>query len=195
MIGVRRPIVRSLARIAAVAAKPSITGICTSISTTSKPLRAAELFGAVERLLSGAGVEAAGPEAPVAGPEAEGPGRAWDPDAVLTSVEGDRELMGRLIERFGGQCPGLLEQIREAVGRGDARAVERGAHKLKGSVANFSARGAIEAARRLEEIGRGGALEGAGPALEALEEEMGRLRGAMAEYLGGGSDADPDRRG
>jgi HPt (histidine-containing phosphotransfer) domain-containing protein len=47
-----------------------------------------------------------------------------------------------------------LAEIREAAAHGDAQALERGTHGLKGSVANFGAEAAVEAALELEQIGR-----------------------------------------
>ena len=50
--------------------------------------------------------------------------------------------------------PKLLDGIRGAAERGDAQGMERAAHKLKGSVANFAAPAAYDAALRLEVMGR-----------------------------------------
>jgi CheY-like chemotaxis protein len=91
----------------------------------SKPIRAAELFEVIARLLS-SDVEGAkgtpGPEGP--------PGAVFDPDTALAVVAGDRELLRRMVQLFLGHCPKLLGEIRDSVLRGDGAALERAAHKL-----------------------------------------------------------------
>ena len=47
---------------------------------------------------------------------------------------------------------------------------------MKGSVGSLSAEPAFEAARHLEQVGRGGGLAAAPAALAALENEIERLR-------------------
>ena len=66
-------------------------------------------------------------------------------------VEGDRELLRRMVQAFCDQCPKLLEEIRDSVLCGDGAALERAAHKLKASVGQFGAQRAYQAAARLEE--------------------------------------------
>ena len=63
--------------------------------------------------------------------------------------------------------------------RRDDQAVERAAHKLKGSVGIFGAERALDVAQALENMGREGDLTGAEEACLRLDEEIGRLKGAM----------------
>ena len=70
----------------------------------------------------------------------------------------------------------LMDGIRGAVERGDAHGMERAAHKLKGSVANFAAPAAYDAALRLEVMGREGHLDQAREALTALDRALEELR-------------------
>ena len=58
----------------------------------------------------------------------------------------------------------------------DAGAIEQGTHKLKGALVTLAAKPAADAARRLEGIGREGALGQAAEALSALELQMEELR-------------------
>ena len=62
------------------------------------------------------------------------------------------------------------------------RVVQRAAHALKGSAANLLAQGVMEAALKLEEIGRAGSVAGAKEALVTLEEELGKLESALGEF-------------
>lgn len=93
-----------------------------------------------------------------------------------------QEIAGLFLE----DCPRLLAEIRTAVTGGDARSLEYAAHTLKGSVANFGAEAAGEAAFLLETLGRAGDLKPATEAYSALEQEIQRFTqalGALSEEL------------
>jgi HPt (histidine-containing phosphotransfer) domain-containing protein len=62
-----------------------------------------------------------------------------------------------------------LAELRQAVEQRDACKIENAAHALKGSVANFGAGTAVDAAFRLEQMGRAGELSESAAALGALE--------------------------
>jgi HPt (histidine-containing phosphotransfer) domain-containing protein len=104
---------------------------------------------------------------------------------ALERVGGDRELLEEVATVFLSTAPDLIRQIREAVASRDAAKLQRAAHTLKGSLGNFAAQAACDAALRLEERGRSGNLDGVGEALARLEEEMRRLLPILAS-LGGG---------
>ncbi len=140
----------------------------------AKPLRAEELFGVVEGLAA----DGAGTKAP-ASAEA-----AFDEATAIRRVGGDRELLAELAGLFLGQCPLWMAEIRAALTGGDARALQRAAHSLRGSVGNFGAAAAVEAAGRLETMGQRGDLAGAEEAWAALEEAVARLRPALAGLTG-----------
>src|SRR5271166_1829109 len=148
----------------------------------SKPLRAQDLFAAIDGLLPG------GKTAPrIAAASRETPETVWDPTTILAEVEGDRELLLKLIGRFLDQYPKVLSEIRASVSQRDSAMLERSSHKLKGSVSHFGARNAYEAARRLEEMGRNGDLVGAEEATVVLETEIGRLQDDLAEFSRSGT--------
>ena len=114
----------------------------------SKPLRPQELFDVLARLVPAAGERRPAP----AGPEP--PPAAFDMATALERVDGDLELMTELAGLFLGECPQRMEDIRRAIGERDGPGLERAAHYFKGSVGNFGARRASEAAERLERAGR-----------------------------------------
>jgi CheY-like chemotaxis protein/HPt (histidine-containing phosphotransfer) domain-containing protein len=162
----------------------------------SKPIQAEELFAALEELvpLSTAGVEhdhAQGEDPTVNRPSALGPrplgteGK-WCPVEVidraeaLARMDGDEELLGEIVELFFDDCPRMLSEVHKAVAGRDSQTLERAAHTLKGSVGNFAARPAFEAALKLEMIGREGSLAHAEEAYAALEKEIERLQPALA---------------
>jgi PAS domain S-box-containing protein len=142
----------------------------------TKPLRPRELFEVLEGLpvaaVAAAGAAAAGPAAPPA---------AFDRAAALERVDGDVELLKELVGLFLDECPQRMAEVREAVAERDATRLQHAAHTLKGSVGNFGAREAFEAARRLEAIGRDQNWTQADEAWAALEAAIDRLKPAMAE--------------
>ena len=118
------------------------------------------------------------------GPRISAPADAGiDVDAALARLEGDIELFQAIVQQGLTDAPPLLEAIREAVRRGDAEALAKAAHKLKGTVSEFAAKSAADAAQRLEAMGRLGTLEGAPQALNALDQAMERLTPALEEIV------------
>jgi HPt (histidine-containing phosphotransfer) domain-containing protein len=106
---------------------------------------------------------------PVNGPQ------VLDREALLDRIGGDLEFLQEITGLFLEDCPKLLASIRTAVSGGDARTLEHAAHALKGSVANFGAEAARDAAFRLEALGRAGDLKPAPDAYWALEHEIQRF--------------------
>jgi HPt (histidine-containing phosphotransfer) domain-containing protein len=88
-----------------------------------------------------------------------------DHEVAMIRVGGDTELLKELAQLFLEEYPRLLAELRAAHESGDADLVERTAHGLKGSIANFGAQQAVEAALRIEQLGRRGEL---GPVAELL---------------------------
>ena len=81
---------------------------------------------------------------------------------------------------FLEESPIIMEKIEDALKRGDSDALERAAHTVKGSVGNFAAKPAFQAAQRIEQIGRDGNMGEAEEAVRVLEAELERLKPALA---------------
>ena len=86
-----------------------------------------------------------------------------------------------MTEQFLSDCPRLLGDLRAAIACGDGAALEQAAHSLKGAVANFAAAAAVEAAARLEQMGRARDLAFAEAGLARLEAELEHLNRALAD--------------
>jgi HPt (histidine-containing phosphotransfer) domain-containing protein len=99
----------------------------------------------------------------------------FDPDALWRRVDGDLELLQELIAVFEKETPDLLARIGTAAGQDDVAGLERSAHKIKGSLLQFSAEAAAAAALRLEEMGKGRTLAGAEEKLHVLRHEIDLL--------------------
>ena len=116
--------------------------------------------------------------APAANPE------VCDVTALLARFEDDTALIQELAVLFLDDAPSLLEKIRQAVQSCDSSSLEKAAHALKGSVSNFCAQQAQDAAVRLEEIGRAGQAESAEPALRCLEKSLNELQPLIEKLAG-----------
>jgi two-component system sensor histidine kinase/response regulator len=102
-----------------------------------------------------------------------------DREVALSRVGGDAELLKEIAVLFLLEYPKILGELRAAAEHADAKRVERTAHALKGSVSNFGAGIAVEAARTLEAMGRAQQLEEAGPVIGALETALAALHGEL----------------
>jgi len=142
----------------------------------SKPIKSAELWDVledVERMR--AQIEPANP--------------VFDKAALIDYVDGNQELLTRVVRRFLESGPQLLSQIGDALARGDSKAVEFHAHKLKGGVSNFFAQAAWNAALRLETMGQNRDLSQADGAYRDLQEQILGLQEGLTGMLGDAAQA------
>lgn len=96
--------------------------------------------------------------------------------ALMDRLEGDKELLLELIGLYLEDEQGLLDQIAAAIAAGDAQQLARAAHTLKGSVGNFCAPRAHNAAAALELAGREGRLGDAPTLADQLYAELDQVR-------------------
>jgi len=108
------------------------------------------------------------------------PGKVLDHAALMARLDGDTVLLAEIVELFLESAPRLMRDLKKALAARDGASVERAAHTLKGAVANFGARAALETTMRMERLGHEGDLTGARRAWTPLEKEMGRLKKALA---------------
>ena len=144
----------------------------------TKPVSPVALTQTVERIVEQRtnGTNNGAPQAAPAASDA-----VLDPALALERVDGDRELLGEIIDLFLQDIGSLVQDLEQAVGAKDAEAIMRTAHRLKGSVATFAAKPATEAALRLETMGRSGDVSGVDAAFTALQTELTRLQPALQE--------------
>jgi two-component system, sensor histidine kinase and response regulator len=103
-----------------------------------------------------------------------------DRATALARVGGDLDLLKEIAALFLDEYPRELDDIHKALATGDAHLLERTAHGLKGSVANFGAAAAVEPAFQLEQLGRAGKLDQVPPALAALERALALLHAELS---------------
>jgi HPt (histidine-containing phosphotransfer) domain-containing protein len=99
----------------------------------------------------------------------------FDKQQALLHAGGDPSLLLDLIRIFQGENDKLLAEIRRGLLADDPAAVERGAHRMKGSLGTLAAPTARAAASQLENLGRSGQLSNAASALAALEQALSNL--------------------
>ena len=107
----------------------------------------------------------------------------FDEKALMEHVDGDVEFLEETVGMLDEDGPALLEQIRVAAASGDAAALVKPAHTLKGMLANFCADPAESAARDLEIMGREQRLADVQAAVDKTQRETLRLIEALKQYL------------
>ncbi|MDN3521686.1 response regulator [Halomonas ramblicola] len=143
----------------------------------TKPFRAAELYRAVEASPHEATLASLAPRSPAAGSSA--PQLDWE--EALANLEGNRALLGEMVELFLTESPRLLDAIDAAIAAADAQALRQAAHTLKGAALVVGARALGSRALELETTARAGELGDAAPAAARLREEARELTTLLAE--------------
>jgi PAS domain S-box-containing protein len=138
----------------------------------AKPVRAAELFAALDRVASGEAVPRPG------GCEAGILSGLLDPAALLAACDGDAELLRKMCQHFRTFVPGRLVEVSRALRDRDVSRVREAAHKLGGMVSSFSAT-AAEAAALLGRLASQGKMEEATQTHSQLTDLVGRLLSAL----------------
>ena len=106
----------------------------------------------------------------------------FDEAELMERVENDARLAAEMAELFEADAPRLIHAIREACEKGDARALESDAHRLRGSAAGLGAHATAEAAARLENMAHAGNLVSARAACAALEGACCELDEALKAF-------------
>ncbi|MGP8283987.1 MAG: response regulator, partial [Desulfomonilaceae bacterium] len=140
----------------------------------SKPINAQELLENIDRVVS---QREAASEGAFSNAEK---GEIVNKALLIARVGGDVELLDELVDLFMKNSSRMLSAVEQAVHEGRAETIEKAAHSLKGSVGNFAADRAFQAAMKLETMGREGRVKHADEALENLEKEISLLKDALS---------------
>lgn len=119
--------------------------------------------------------------APIAGNSAKA---AWDRVEALDRLGGDEELLRELSGIFLAESPKLLQKLRQGIAEGDVEGVTRAAHSLKGELGYLGAEVAVQAARKLEDMGHEKNLSNAAEVFALLEREFACLHAALKDFAG-----------
>ncbi|HET7213964.1 MAG TPA: response regulator [Terriglobia bacterium] len=140
----------------------------------AKPIRIQEFVNVIEQTVP-----------PPQETEKELPAKPAAPEVIdwkqaLATVEGESDLLFDLLRIFANEAPATIGKLRSAVESNDAAAIHLIAHTLKGSVGNFGATDAVEAARHLETTAQKGDLQHIPERFRNLEEKIQRVLEAIA---------------
>jgi CheY-like chemotaxis protein/HPt (histidine-containing phosphotransfer) domain-containing protein len=132
-----------------------------------KPVRAAEVYAALERVIT---------RHPIAAPDAhDANATLLDPAILLSACAGDAALLADMIQLFEEEAPQLLARVEAAVRSADAERLRTAAHSLRGLVSSFSTR-AAKAAQVLEQLGSEGRAGESAEQYQDLNQAVQELR-------------------
>src|SRR5688500_8342999 len=117
-------------------------------------------------------------------------GDVLDPDVVdrlrQLTPPGEPDVLTEILQLFLDDVPGRIETLRAATAAGDAIAVQRAAHSLKGSSGNIGARALYEVCRQLDDSAKSGDLSRVTLLLDRLVVEYGRVEAEIKRLVGRG---------
>jgi CheY-like chemotaxis protein len=146
----------------------------------AKPIRPKELHAVIEQVCAAAPRAAEPAPAPAAAPAAA---QVCNWSAALEAVQGDCELLKIVAGAFLEESPGLLRDLQQAIMSGNARDVQRTAHKLRGAVRTFGGNAALDQAGHLEALGEQGTLSGAEASFAVLQREVETLIQELTAFV------------
>ncbi len=140
----------------------------------SKPIKSEVLYAALVRV----GGQAVGIKETT---ETMGAEARIDRVAVLDSMDNDEEFLRTMIDIYFNEYPPKLAELQQAIAAGDADRVRLIAHTLKGMIATWHMRNAVEVIMALEDKGSEGDLATAPELYERLVGEIALLNVALAK--------------
>jgi PAS domain S-box-containing protein len=147
----------------------------------AKPVRAAELFAAIDRVVrKDEGERMKDEKASTSAPDSSfirppsSLGELLDPAALLAACDGDAELLRKMCRHFQAFAPDRLTEVSEALRDRNTSRLRQAVHKLGGMVSSFSAT-AAEAAALLGRLAAEGKIEEATQAHSRLTEIVAKL--------------------
>jgi len=105
----------------------------------------------------------------------------WTPGALADRLGGDEALALELVSIFLAEYPTLLRNVQASAARGDAQAIRRSAHALRGSVTNFIDEGPTTTLFAIERAGAESRLDDVPALVGQLERELEMLATAMRD--------------
>jgi two-component system, sensor histidine kinase and response regulator len=100
-------------------------------------------------------------------------------EQILDRLGEDEKLLREVIQIFIDEAPKHLDTLRSALGQGDAEALEKITHSMKGELAYLGISEVSQKARELEELGPKHDLEQASKIFPFFEAEVSAIVAAM----------------
>lgn len=104
---------------------------------------------------------------------------------MLERVGGGKKLLEEVIDMFIAQTPKQMEAMRRALAQGDAEAIEKTAHSMKGALGYLGALEVTNNARQLEELGQKHDLQRAAETFTCFEEQISGILETMCAARSG----------
>jgi HPt (histidine-containing phosphotransfer) domain-containing protein len=94
---------------------------------------------------------------------------------LFQRIDGDRLFLSELLQLLREDSVEQIRTAREAIAKGNAAALQRVGHALRGALANLAAPTAAAIAGQLESEGKSGDISSAAVTLSAFEDELPRV--------------------
>ncbi len=156
-----------------------------------KPLTLEQIGDKLERWIEGFAARPAVPLAPrprVAGSDSE----PIDAALLARLREALGGAIGLAIQPFLEDMPAYLEEMEQAVAAGDAEALRRAAHAVKGAAGNLGAVQLSAVARSIEELAEAALVSEAGEQLNHARAEYALVQQALLDELKNEPEAPPE---
>ena len=101
---------------------------------------------------------------------------------ALARLEGNKELLGQIVQIFLEQYPRLLTESHQSLSSADCHALTRAVHTLGSSAGQVGASKALAIARRIEGMGDQEDLANVAEALAQLGEELALVKTALGNH-------------
>lgn len=134
----------------------------------SKPVRTTSLLGTIHKVLSDSGHCWPGES------DAAANRPMIDPPSLLELVDGDHELLARMIGLFRVEYPRLLTELRRSLDEGDLQSVQSVAHAIEGMISNFGPEAVARIGEPLEAV-KQLCKDGVATSLQKLDESLRHL--------------------
>jgi len=109
--------------------------------------------------------------------------RLFDDKELLERIDNDWDFLAETVQMLATDGPALMEEIRQSLAAGDAAALGRAGHSIKGMISNFCSPAAHASAYEVEKIAKGGDLSAAPAAVKDLEQKLEALIADLNEFL------------
>lgn len=97
---------------------------------------------------------------------------------------GEPDVLAEVLKLFMDEVPRRIHRVRQALDAGDATAVQRAAHSLKGSAGNIGAHRLYEISRQLDDTAKARDLAALAPLVGTLGAEYAKVEAEIQKMLG-----------
>ena len=107
----------------------------------------------------------------------------FDEKELLDRIDHDWEFLAETVQMLSTDGRALMAEVRRASDAGDAAALGRAAHTLKGMISNFCSPTTQASASAVEKMGKDGDLSSSPGAVTVLETDLNALIVALNDFV------------